>query len=319
MLKLEQILLESPNGLTRAEIGRRMRVHRATAARYLDELSEVEPVREMSPGRFGIDPEHYLPRLRVTIHEATALFLAAQLVGDHADRFNPHAPVAIRALGRAFDPIAPLIASNLEAEADRMERHASGRHDERFVHNLETITQAWAEKRIVKILHFSIRRGEHTEYRCGIDSVVPYAAGNTLHVVATVEGEDRRRTFRLDRIRSVRLIEPLRHYEPVETFVKDEEFRDAWGIWTTDCEPVEVELLFDATVARRVSETRWHHSQEIEDLPDGGLIWRGRIAEPREMYPWIRGWGSHVEILKPANLRSEFIDEVRRMMKMYGV
>jgi len=319
MMKLEQILLEAPDGLTRAEVGRRMGVHRATAARYIDELSEIEPVQEISPGRFGISAGNYLPRLRISIHEATALFLAAQLIGDHADRFNPHAPIAIRALGRAFDPIAPMIAANLEAEADRMERRAEGRHDERFIHNLEMITQAWAEGNYVELLHYSVRRGQHNEYVCGIDSVIPYAAGNTLHVVATVENETGRRTFRLDRIRSVRYLDPPRRYQPAAPFVRDEEFADAWGIWTSDDEPTDVELRFGSDVARRVKETRWHRSQSIEELPNGDLIWRARIAEPREMYPWIRGWGANVEIIRPLDLRKEFREEVRAMSRTYGL
>lgn len=319
LMKLEQILLESPEGLTRAEVGRRMGVHRATAARYIDELSEVEPVLEISAGRFGINVNHYLPRLRISIHEATALFLAAQLIGDHADRFNPHAAIAIRALGRAFDPIAPRVAANLEAEADRMERLADGRRDERFVNNLEVTTQAWAEGRLVEILNYSIQRRQHSEYICGIDSIVPYAAGNTLHVVATIEGEDGPRTFRLDRIRTVRLVEPIRRYQPAAPFVRDEDFADTWGIWTGDDEPVDVELKFYADVARRVKETRWHRSQLIEELPDGDLIWRARIAEPRNMYPWIRGWGANVEIIRPVELRKEFREEVRCMSRIYGV
>ena len=76
-------------------------------------------------------------------------------------------------------------------------------------------------------------------------------------------------------------------------------------------------LLFSPAVAHRVRETIWHASQEIEERPDGSVLWRARIAEPLEMYPWIRGWGADVEILSPAGLREAFRQEVEKMRKMY--
>jgi|GEM_PF-3316084 len=39
LLQLEQLLLAFPEGLYKAEIARRLGVHRATAGRYIDELS----------------------------------------------------------------------------------------------------------------------------------------------------------------------------------------------------------------------------------------------------------------------------------------
>jgi CRISPR-associated endonuclease/helicase Cas3 len=43
------------------------------------------------------------------------------------------------------------------------------------------------------------------------------------------------------------------------------------------------------------------------------------VAEPLEMYPWIRGWGADVEILEPAELRERFRGEVERMKEIYGI
>ncbi len=312
---LERLLVQSPRGITRAEIGRQLGVHRATAARYLEELREVEPVQEVAPGRFSLRPQHYLPRLRVSIHEATALYLAAELMSEYSSRYNPHATIAIRAIGRAFDPIAPAIAATFEAEADRLERRAENHRDDRFVHGLETITQAWAERRVVDLLHFSTQRSKHEEYSCGIDGLVPYAAGNTIVVVATTVGESIRRTFRLDHIRAVSLREPAEYYQATTT----SESTSSWGALTVDHEPVDVELRFSAEVAPRVLETSWHQSQTIDQLESGELVWRARIDDPREMYPWIRGWGAEVEIIRPAELRKEYREEIRRLARAYGV
>ena len=76
-------------------------------------------------------------------------------------------------------------------------------------------------------------------------------------------------------------------------------------------------LRFSPKVARRVSETRWHTSERIEELENGGLLWTATVAEPREMLPWIRGWGAEVEVLSPPELRDMLLDELRRLNQLY--
>ena len=92
---------------------------------------------------------------------------------------------------------------------------------------------------------------------------------------------------------------------------------DAWGIWYTEAEPVEVVLRFHPRVARRVLETRWHRNEQTEEQPDGSLIWRAQVAEPQEMLPWIRGWGADVEVVGPPVLRDQMTGEARRLARVY--
>ena len=46
LLQLEQLLLAQPQGLHRAEIARRLNVHRAATGRYIEELSRRIPIWE---------------------------------------------------------------------------------------------------------------------------------------------------------------------------------------------------------------------------------------------------------------------------------
>jgi hypothetical protein len=78
-------------------------------------------------------------------------------------------------------------------------------------------------------------------------------------------------------------------YEIPEDFDPGGLLADAWGIWTSEADPVVVVLRFHPVVARRVRETQWHHSEQLEEQADGSLMWRARVAEPQEMMPWIRG------------------------------
>jgi predicted DNA-binding transcriptional regulator YafY len=139
--------------------------------------------------------------------------------------------------------------------------------------------------------------------------------GQTTHVIGWREPPGALRTFKLERIKAVYLTD-----EPY-TIPADFDLRallaDAWGIWYTEAEPVEVVLRFHPRVAGRVRETRWHLSQQLEEQADGGLVWRAWVAEPQEMLPWVRGWGADVEVLAPEELRKELMRETKQLMRLY--
>jgi proteasome accessory factor B len=81
---------------------------------------------------------------------------------------------------------------------------------------------------------------------------------------------------------------------------------------------IEVILRFTPAGARRLRESTWHHSQRIEDFPDGSCIFTVQVGSTLEMKPWIRGWGKDVVVLAPAELRAEIAAEAREMAKAYG-
>jgi len=80
----------------------------------------------------------------------------------------------------------------------------------------------------------------------------------------------------------------------------------------------EVRLRFTPAAARRVLETRWHPSQEVEICANGGCILRLRVPHTLELKPWIRGWGPDCEVIAPEELRREIAEEMRRAAEVYG-
>ena len=81
-----------------------------------------------------------------------------------------------------------------------------------------------------------------------------------------------------------------------------------------------VKLRFaPGTAGRRLRESIWHPLEEVTELEDGGYLWQAPIAEPREMLPWIRGWGADVEVIGPEKLRKALEREARRLARLYEV
>ena len=68
---------------------------------------------------------------------------------------------------------------------------------------------------------------------------------------------------------------------------------------------------------RWIRERQWHPSQQIEELPSGGLILRLRVGGVDEVKRWIMGYGYHAEVLQPESLRAQFKDEAEKMRKIY--
>ena len=309
--QMEALLIEHPEGMTQAELARRLGVHRSTIYRNLPDLDA--PVYE-EHGRLFIDRKAYLIDVRFSLHEALSVHLAARLLATTLDRQNPHAAAALRKLSIALEPRAPHVSRHLARSADQIDEDAQWQ-DPNYLHILETLTYAWAEGRKVNIWYRKDETDPIRKFSFSPYYIEPSAVGRSAYVIGLREPPNEMRTFKIERIyRAEPGSEP---YTIPEDFDPGKLLINAWGIWYTDEEPVEVILKFEQRVAQRVRETRWHRSEQVTELEDGGLLWRALIAEPQEMMPWIRGWGADVEVIAPTELRERIAAEVRKVYEVY--
>lgn len=321
LLQIEQLLIAHPEGLTQAELARRLGVNRSTIMRNLVDASKHIYEED---GRLKIDRQADLINLRLNLHEAMAIYLAARLLATRMDRQNRHAAAALRKMGCAMERWAGRISRHVLQSAELMDSSAQ-REDPEYVEVLEKLTEAWANSRKIRIWYQGESGDKVLEYILSPYFIEPYAVGQTTHVIGRAQmvrevggfTPEKMYTFKIERIhRAEMTCEP---YHLPNDFDPHNLLADAWGIWFTDNEPVEVILSFSAKVARRVQETRWHRSEQTDLQSDGTLIWRARIAEPKEMLPWIRSWGANCEVLAPSWLRETLQEEVRKMAGMYRV
>ncbi len=313
--KILLLLLEHPEGLPVRELCKRLGAHRATIHRDLKEMSREYPIYDAG-GRWFVRREAFRVQVPLNLHEAMALYLAVRMMATRTDKHNPHAASALRHLAGALESVADRIAAFIRLSAEVMEQTEGRRQDPRYLQVLETLTRAWAEGRKVRVWHRHEATRRVYEYVFAPYFIEPYPIGQTAHVIGYREPPGKLRTFKIERIERVELL-PDRYTIP-EDFDPREILRDAWGIWFTDKEPVEVVLRFHPRVANRVLETVWHPSQETAYDDQGWLLWRAKVAEPQEMLPWIRGWGADVEVLAPEDLRRRLRAETRVMAERYG-
>jgi CRISPR-associated endonuclease/helicase Cas3 len=317
LIRLETLLLSSVTGMTRAEIARTLGVHRSTAGRYVDDLSRAVPIIEEENGTLKIDRDSYVSNIRLSFHETLSLHFAARYMVRRFNYHYPYAASALRKLGVSLERIAPRLSSHIIQSAEEME-HAPFAPDEEFTRVVELLNHAWTRMQLVSIIYPSKSEGSDKEYLFGPYFIEPYPDGHTVYVLGISRNDEELRLFRVDKIKHIELTD-FPYMLPKE-FSGEKYFADAWGIWlSNDGSTKKVVLQFSPLVAERVKKTIWHKSQAIKDLANGGVRWTASIAEPQEMFPWIRGWGKEVEILEPKYLRDQYVSQLKALSDMYEI
>ncbi|AEJ20059.1 CRISPR-associated helicase/endonuclease Cas3 [Gracilinema caldarium] len=316
LLQIENLLLAHPEGLTQAEIARKLQVDRSTINRDLMDLPASIYIDDIDGGKLKIDRSASLINLNLTLHEAMALHLASRLLATRMDRKNPHTASALRKLSLSMRRWADQIGHHVSIAADMMDDD-SQKDDPNYVRVMELLTEGWANHRKVKIWHRSEKMGKTFMYLVSPYFIEPYAIGQTTQLICLSEPPGTLRTYKVERIeRAEKTNEP---YTIPKDFDPRSLLAEAWGIWYTDEEPQRILLRFTPRVAYRVKESLWHPTQIITEQDNGSLLWEAEIAEPQEMLPWIRGWGADCEVLEPKYLRETLEREVRKLAKLYGI
>jgi len=317
LVHIQNLLYRHPGGLTTAELAKLCGVTVRTIQRDLVALGCPPynvPVMEI-PGhrgywRLSTDYVPLLSALRLTLPEATALFLAARLLLRASDEHNPYVTGALAKLAAVLpEPIASHIQQTLSSASTH-------RVSETFVRVFEVVTSGWATRRKVRLWHQSAASANVHEYLVSPYFIEPSAPSYAAYVIGYEEVYFRRvRTFKLERIHRAELTEE--RYTIPGDFDIASFLTSAWGIMGGE-EETEVCLRFSPAATRRVKESLWHPSQVIEDCADGGCILRVWISRPLEMISWIRGWGPAVEVLAPPELRDQMAEEAKRTAEVYG-
>lgn len=120
--------------------------------------------------------------------------------------------------------------------------------------------------------------------------------------------------FALDRMERLEITE--RRFAPDPDFSIERYLGDSLSI-ERGSEPVEVKILFDRHQARWIGERRWHASQQLEKRQDGSVLLSMTVSGLGEVKRWVLGFGSHAEVLVPAELREEVKREIEGIGRRY--
>ncbi|CAN5630046.1 WYL domain-containing protein [soil metagenome] len=311
-LKIARILVAHPQGIRAEDLAKQVGVAKRTVYRDLAAMESDAGVPIWSnEGRWGLEPGAFLQPLALTLHEATTLFLAARMLAKASDE---HDTELIGAFVKLASILPPVLAEHIQATVDAF---ADTPRNETFTRVFRVLAEGWANRRVINIQYdagvYEPGRGSRRA-RVRPWAIEPSALTHALYLIGWDESREGRRTFKVERILSASLTPETFDDEEAATVAHD--MLRAWDV-IADEEPVEVVIRFSAGVARRAAETRWHPSQELDQQPDGTLLWHGRVAGLREIRIWILGWGADAEVLAPPELRASVAEELERARRLY--
>jgi proteasome accessory factor B len=119
------------------------------------------------------------------------------------------------------------------------------------------------------------------------------------------------RTFAPARIKSVK--------PTGKTFVRPQKFslekrlRDSFGVHSGQGEH-EVVIRFNPRAADYVREKKWHESQRLRQLKDGGVELSLKLSSLLEIGRWVLSWGGDAKVLKPRELAEAVKDSAKRIL-----
>jgi len=119
------------------------------------------------------------------------------------------------------------------------------------------------------------------------------------------------RTFRIDRIRDIRLTE--KRFRPRRDINPARYFRDSWGVFSG--EPVEVEVILSGIAARIVQSGRHHPGEEVIIIGKDRVNYRVTVSGIEEICRWLIGFGGDVLVKKPLELKKEIKRRAAEILK----
>lgn len=154
---------------------------------------------------------------------------------------------------------------------------------------------------------------QHHDWR-GVLPLALVVYRRALYLLAQLQPGGRVLRLALDRVRSATCTRETFAYP--RGFDPNAALRDTFGIFDDGRGPERVRMRFSPEVATVVASRRWHPSAAIDIDPDGYAILT-MFAGGRELTRLALEFGDKVEVLEPAWLRDEVVNELTEALRLY--
>ncbi|ADK79745.1 helix-turn-helix transcriptional regulator [Sediminispirochaeta smaragdinae] len=315
LMQLELLLLSHPEGMRRAEIARRLGVHRSTVGRYVDELKKKVDLWE-DEYVVGISNDEPMNMMKLSVYESLAFHLSAELLANHTEYHNPHMSSALRKLAENLRRNAPSMSASIDSMAEAIETGSKLQNPD-YIKVLETMTDSWVSGKIVRIKHLNEKTGkeEETEF-------APYFIGfydqNGARRPISVTGRLRHtaaiQTIDIRKIHSAEILdETYTIPDNLKPFGKNE-FNSP--IESEDLIPLKLRIRERSVL--NVFHNLYVNRLKVHDPEsDGWIICDIEAENSIELFLKLVQCGPSVEILEPSSYRQKFIREIQKIASVY--
>ena len=172
------------------------------------------------------------------------------------------------------------------------------------------LIEASTRRKVAEMRYFSVSSNRQKDYVVH-PYLIEYSDGG-LYLRAYVPEYDEVRLFAAERIKKCTITETS--FTPIKAATGDD-FEPSLGLGSG--KPERVVLEFSARVAPYVRERVWHKSQQIEELPGGGVRLGLKVSRDWALHGWVLSWGPHVHVTSPSSLAQEILDMLDDAREFY--
>lgn len=101
-----------------------------------------------------------------------------------------------------------------------------------------------------------------------------------------------------------------------QKFSLEKRLRGSFGVRSGQGD-YHVVLRFNARAADYVREKKWHESQQLRDLRDGGVELSLHLSGLEEVTRWVLNWGGDAWVVKPRELAKAVVAGARAIVNMH--
>ena len=299
-------LLERGSSST-AEAARFMEIDKRAALRDLKLLSEFVAIHATGEGRdrrwildhaLRVRNLGVMDRIALELGRETTRFLEGSGLHEGLARITP-------------DRLAALPA-HFRQNLDRKLRIQPEPHRSYAEHReaVEDVLDGLLRERLLTITY---RRSDGTERQHeGLMPLTLVLYRRALYLMVRRPSDGRTFSLAIDRMSAVEVGEKFSY--PYD-WNPDAELDGHFGMVRSGT-PERVVLRFAPQVAVFVRSRTWHPSQVIRELPDGRLELEMTTAG-RELLRMVLEWGPMCEVVEPASLRAEVVENIRQAAALY--
>ncbi|MBO1437418.1 WYL domain-containing transcriptional regulator [Meiothermus sp. CFH 77666] len=311
LLEARDLLSTKP--YTARELAQVLGVDKRTALRLLEDLQAIEVAKE------GRSPQYQLLQSQeLSPVEALVTHSALRMLYHHTPGYEPTYLSALKKLARRL----PSPAQELALKSTEDLEHRTLQHqDEGFA--MAMVAEAWFKRQLIEFDY--LKPGGSGRPRKNVLEVYFLEIARTnlgMYVIGYERNRRALRTYKLSRMRRVRLVGEPGAYTIPKDFDPRHYLSNAWGVvGSSGGAPVEVRLRFRPEAAYRILEGGYPNLRIASRLPGGGLevcITVGTTGDnfPLELLSWVQSWGPRVEVLEPEGLRQRWLEEARQVAVM---